>query len=158
MKEKSILYIIQGFIGSGKTTFSKKLANETGAIRLNPDELVCNMFSYDEYMTNWDNCFNYVMDIIWDKTKVYLHENNSVILDMGFWLREDRDFARLVARECHADFVHYFLNVPDEILKQRIIKDRPLGWVRKHLNDFESNKVKFVLPEKDEQAIIINNF
>lgn len=158
MKEKSILYIIQGFIGSGKTTFSKKLSNETGSIRLNPDELVCNMFSYDEYMNNWDNCFKSAMDIIWDKTKQYLKQNKSVILDMGFWLKEDRDYARLIARECGGDVIHYFLNVPDEILKQRILMDRPFEWARKHLDNFEINKSKFVLPEEDEKAIIINNF
>lgn len=158
MKENAILYIIQGFIGSGKTTYSKKLSNETGAIRLNPDELVCEIFSYDEYMNNWDNCFNSAMDIVWDKTKKNLKENKSVILDMGFWLKEDRDFARSIAKEYGADVIHYFLNVPDEILKQRIISDRPLEWAQKHLDNFEINKSKFVLPEEDEEVIVINNF
>ena len=33
-----IVYLICGFIGAGKTTFSKKLETETGAVRITKDE------------------------------------------------------------------------------------------------------------------------
>ena len=58
MKESRTLYIIQGFIGAGKSTYSAKLAERTKAIHLNPDKIVTEMFKKDEYMNNWESCFD----------------------------------------------------------------------------------------------------
>ena len=77
---------------------------------------------------------------------------------MGFWKREDRDYARSIANECDANVIHYYLNVPNEILKERIVKTRSKEWAQIHLNNFESNLLKFEPPREDENVIIINNY
>ena len=44
-----VCYLICGFLGAGKTTYSQKLSKETGAIHLNPDEWCIKLFSKEEY-------------------------------------------------------------------------------------------------------------
>lgn len=158
MNKKATLYIIQGFIGAGKSTFSRKLAKETGAIHFNPDEWVKDLFSQDEYMSEWNKCFEFTTHNLWEKTKECLKENKDVIFDMGFWLKKDRDFAREIAKECNADLKHYYLYVPDDILKQRIISDRPTHWAKMHLENFEKNKALFEEPSEDENVVIVMNY
>lgn len=159
MKErKQILYIIQGFIGAGKTTFSKKLSRDTGAIRLNADEWVVEHFSESEYNLDWNTCFDKAVSTLWGEAEKYLRAGQDVIFDMGFWKKQDRDFARDFAGRLGAECKHYYLYVPDEILKQRIINARPEEWAKKHLQNFDKNKSAFEEPKEDEDFIKINNF
>lgn len=156
--KKTTLYIIQGFIGAGKTTFSRKLALETDAIHLNPDEWVSKLYSKEEYMKNWNMCFDETVNLLWNKTTEYLLSGHDVIFDMGFWYKKDRNFARTLANECKANFKHYYLYVSDDILKERIVSDRPKHWAKIHLENFDQNKQNFEEPEEDESPIIVNNF
>ena len=151
------LYIIQGFIASGKTTFSKKLSKEKNAIHLNSDEMVTKMYDKEYYMKNWDTCFDNALTTMWEKTKEYLLDNKDVILDMGFWKKADREYARNIAKECGVECIHYYLYVPDEILKERIINDRPSEWASIHLKNFDHNKSKFEEPDS-ENVIVIHNY
>lgn len=158
MDKKPVLYIIQGLVGSGKTTFAKKIAAETNAVHLNPDEWVTANYTKAEYMANWNNCFDDALIKLWNKTIEYLKDGQSVIFDMGFWYKKDRSFARVIAKECGADIKHYYLVVPDDVLKERIISTRPKEWAEKHLAKFDENKLSFEAPTEDENAEIINNF
>lgn len=155
--KKPTLYIIQGFIASGKSTFSRKLVQETGAIHLNPDSCVGEFFTEEETV-NWNYCFEKTVDILWQKAEKYLKNNQDVIFDMGFWYKKDRDFARQVASKCNANFIHYYLYVPDNILKDRIVSSRPPKWAELHLKNFDKNKKLFENPTEDENVVTISNF
>ena len=48
-QDKPICYLICGFLGAGKTTYSKKLAQQTNATHLNADELCMKLFKKEEY-------------------------------------------------------------------------------------------------------------
>lgn len=41
---KPVAHIVIGFIGSGKTTFARKLERETGAVRFTKDEWMVRLF------------------------------------------------------------------------------------------------------------------
>ena len=153
-----ILYIVQGFIAAGKSTFSKKLKIDTNSIHINPDEWVSKLYKEDEYMSNWNECFDATVNKLWIDTEEYLKDGKSVIFDMGFWKRKDRDYARNVANKCNAKCVHYYLFVPDEILKKRIISTRPEKWAKIHIENFNKNKSMFEKPSSDEEIIKINNY
>ena len=157
-KRQATLYIIQGFIASGKSTFSKKLSLETKAIHLNPDEWVTKLYEKEFCMNNWNDCFDNVLKKLWDDTKEYLNNGIDVIFDMGFWKKNDRDYARKIAFESGAICKHYYLYVPDEILKERIVFTRNEEWAKIHLQNFEKNKKQFEAPLKEEEAIVINNY
>ena len=81
---KPTCYLICGFLGAGKTTYSQKLAQETGAIHLNPDEWCMKLFDRTEYEKNWDICFSKTIALLWEKASEYAKQNKSVIFDMGF--------------------------------------------------------------------------
>jgi predicted kinase len=62
----AIAYVISGFIGAGKTTFSRKLEAQTGSIRINKDECIVQIFgklitldsdfeTYDDNITELTN-------------------------------------------------------------------------------------------------------
>lgn len=152
------LYIIQGFICAGKSTFCKQLTKNIDAICYNPDQWVEKVFDKKQIQENWDSCFDKTVEIIWQKIKQDLLSGKNVIFDMGFWKKADREKAREISKNCNAKCVHYYLFVPDEILKQRITKNRPENWAKIHLENFEKNKQKFEIPEKDEDVIVINNY
>lgn len=157
-KRQSTLYIIQGFIASGKSTFSKKLSLEAKAVHLNPDEWVAKLYEKEFYINNWNECFDNVLKKLWDDAKNYLNNGIDVVFDMGFWKKKDRDYARKIALECEAICKHYYLNVPEEILKERIISTRSKEWAKIHLENFDKNKKQFEEPFKEEGAIVINNY
>ena len=85
--KKSTLYIIHGFLGSGKTTFSKKSSLEIGAVHMNPDEWCVKLFDKKDYEHNWEKCSDETVNILWEKTAEYLTNRTDVIFDMGFWDR-----------------------------------------------------------------------
>ena len=156
--KKATLHIMQGFIAAGKSTYAQKLAMKEGAVYLNPDIWVIEHFSAENYMQNWNKCFSEAVNTLWEETKEHLSAGIDVIFDMGFWLRKDRDYAKMIAKKYNADFKHYYIYAPDEVLKQRIIETRPQEWAEQHLRNFNENKNKFQEPEEDENPIIINSY
>ena len=158
VNNKATLHIIQGFICAGKTTFAKKLSTEINAKFFNIDDVIIKEYSPDYYLKNWERCFNDVLNDVWKEIEICLNKGEDVVFDMGFWLKSDRDFARLVAKKCGAEIKLYYLFVPDDILKERIINSRPKEWANLHIKNFEINKSKFQEPKSDENAIIINNY
>jgi predicted kinase len=154
--KKATLYIIHGFIGAGKTTFSKKLESEIGAIRLNPDEWCVKIFEKKDYETNWEKCFADTMNILWNKTVENLKNGKSVILDMGFWDKESRDFARMIAKQNGADFKHYYIFTPDNVAKARI-SSRKGKIAENNIKNFDEIKKLFCPPDDDEIHTVINN-
>ena len=50
-----VCYLICGFLGAGKTTYSQKLSKETGAIHLNPDQYCMELFDKTEYEENFNH-------------------------------------------------------------------------------------------------------
>ena len=156
--KKAVLHIMQGFIGAGKSTYAKNLALEFGAVHLNPDAWVTERIPKEEYMRDWDKYFAAAVEAIWQEAAKHLADGTDVVLDMGFWFRKDRDYAKMIAEKSGAGFKHYYIYAPDEILKQRIVASRPPEWAAKHLENFAENKKKFQEPEKDEMPIVIQNY
>ena len=153
---KATLHIVQGFLGAGKSTFSKKLSSELNAVHLNPDELVEKLFESKDYEKDFGKCFDRAMDAVWKETIECLNNGTDVILDMGFWHRKDRDYARSIAEKCNADFKHYYISAPDEILKRRISL-RGGEVAKNNVKNFDEIKKQFQEPGTDENPIVIHS-
>ncbi len=154
---KAKMYLICGFLGAGKTTFSKKLAIEKQAIHLNPDEFCCKFFSKQEYESNWEECFAKSMDILWDEAAKAIKSGINVIFDVGFWSKASRDEARQKARYIGAEPVLYYLYAPDEELKCRIRQRKGLI-AQNNIKNFQTIKKLFEEPSDGEDFVRINNF
>lgn len=151
---KSILIVIQGFLGAGKTTYSKRLAAQTGVVRLNGDEYCSTNFSKEVLEADWDKCFSEAITNLYRQAEELLQSGQSVILDFGFWDRKSRDYAREVASRVGADFSHIYLNTPDELILNRLTK-RSGGIARKNLENYSSLKSLFEPPHVDELAEVV---
>ncbi|MEU6857561.1 ATP-binding protein [Glycomyces sp. NPDC046736] len=110
------LVLVCGLPGAGKTTLAKRLAREMPAVRLCPDEaLVETGFGlFDE------EARARVEEEQWDRAQDLLAGGASVILENGFWGREERDERRLRARELGAAVELRYLEVPLEELRRRM--------------------------------------
>lgn len=153
---KPILKIVQGFIGAGKTTYSKWLASQTGELRLNADEYCEVNFSKEDLEENWDSCFSQAISNLYVEAENQLRAGNNVILDFGFWDRKSRDYARDLAHRTGADFQHLYLDTPDDIILDRI-KMRSGAVADRNLQNFYKLKDCFEVPRADECAVKVNH-
>lgn len=113
--------LICGKLCSGKSTYAEKLRTETDAVLLSIDEIMLALFGLYAGETH---------DAYAEKTKRYLYGKSveiletgtDVILDWGFWKRDERAAAKefYAARKIPCEF--HYLDVCDGIWKERIEK------------------------------------
>lgn len=121
---RAVLHLMVGLPGSGKTTLAKKIAAETGAIRLTPDEWHLELFGDDFSDPAQEEAHNLrhgkVEKLMWELAEQLLSRGVSVILDFGFWAESEREFFASEAWRLGAGSRIHFLEVPFEELKRRI--------------------------------------
>lgn len=110
------LYMLMGLPGSGKTTVGRKLEIDKSAVLLTPDvwmeRIVGNGFDADRRKA--------VHAVQLDLAERLLKIGCDVILEFGFFSREERDIARSCASRAGAESELVFLDPPLEELRQRL--------------------------------------
>ena len=117
------LYLMVGLPCSGKTTRAKQLEQEASALRLTPDEWHVKLFGHDTYGTydpDHDRRHSAIESMLWQVAARALSLRVNVILDFGFWAKEERDDYRSRARELGAGSEVIFMDVSDEELMKRV--------------------------------------
>ena len=110
------LILICGLPGSGKTTLAKRLAPEVPAVRFSPDE-----WKHDLGIDYYDEVSRVRLEQrLWHLGQELLALGQSVILENGFWAREERDELRLVARRLGVAVELHYLEAPVEELWRRL--------------------------------------
>lgn len=151
------VFLICGFLGAGKTSISKQLTQEYDAEYMNVDNHVMEMFSPDEYESNWEECFTAAEEDLWQQIQQCATTNKNVVFDVGFWTRESRDAARRRATQSGMEPIMYYVYAPDEILKQRIA-NRPGKIAENNIKNFDTIRKMFEEPKTDEDFVRIDNF
>ena len=105
---------------SGKTTLAKKLEHEQSALRLTPDEWQVGLFGQDAKEPEHDARHSFIEAMLWNIASRALELGTNVILDFGFWAREEREDFRLRARQLGASSEVHFLDVPEDELMGRL--------------------------------------
>jgi len=105
---------------SGKTTRAKQLENEVFALRLTPDEWHVNLFGHDVLDPDHDKRHGIIESMLWQVAARALSLGTNVILDFGFWAKEERDDFRSRARELGARSEVIFMDVDEEELMKRV--------------------------------------
>lgn len=115
------IYILCGFIASGKTTYAVRVEAETGAIRFNLDEWMLPLFGEHMERVVFDEKLLVLSEKFKDLAEKLLVQNVSVILDFGFWRRQQRAEITAWAHGLNANLqlVHFIVDV--EICKSRAI-------------------------------------
>jgi len=85
------VHLIVGLPCSGKTTFAKRLAGQTGALRLTPDDWHARLFGNDTTDPGHDQRHDRIEQIMWDLAQTLVARRIDVILDFGFWTAAERE-------------------------------------------------------------------
>src|SRR5438128_1902118 len=97
MKRKPIVYLICGFIGAGKTTFAKKLEEKTGAVRITKDEWSIRLVGNDPTIDGYEEWDHKICGLSRDVAFQLAEKGIDVIIDEGFWEKEQRDEITVIA-------------------------------------------------------------
>ena len=105
---------------SGKTTLAKQLEQERSALRLTPDEWQVALFGQDAEEPEHDARHSLIESMLWNIASRALELGTNVILDFGFWAREEREDYRVRAKRLGASSEVHFLDVSEEELLRRL--------------------------------------
>lgn len=105
---------------SGKTTLAKKLEGEYSALRLTTDAWHVPLFGQDATEPEHDARHSLIESMLWGIASRALELGVNVILDFGFWAREEREEYRLRAKQLGASSEIHFLDVSKDELFRRL--------------------------------------
>jgi predicted kinase len=146
------LILICGLPGSGKTTLAKRLALDVPAARLCPDE-----WKHDLGIDYYDEDRRVRLEQrLWRLGQELLGLGQSIILENGFWAREERDELRLGARSLGVPVELHYLEAPiDELWRRLDIRNELAvpGTVPIKREDLEKWALQFEAPDAAEQAL-----
>ncbi|MDB5472436.1 MAG: ATP-binding protein [Caulobacter sp.] len=149
MNQPATLHLICGLPGSGKSTLARRLAGETGALRLSSDVWL-KALEADGY----DIVARARVEALqWDLATELLGRGVSVILEAGFWTRAERDVCRAGAAAARATAVLHFCDAPVEELQRRVAArnaDLPADSYRVNADDIPDWVPLFERPGADE--------
>ncbi|EKM26624.1 AAA family ATPase [Vibrio sp. HENC-03] len=115
------IYFVCGFIGSGKTTYSKALAEKQRAFRFSIDEWMLPL--YGEHMERdvFDSRLATLQALFKDSALQLFSLDVPVIFDFGFWRKTDREAFVDWASSLEVDSEVHYLDVPFETCQQRAL-------------------------------------
>jgi predicted kinase len=120
MKTEPVVYVICGFIGAGKTTFAKNLEKKTGAVRITKDEWLIRLIGNDPTVEGFEEWDHRICGLSRDVAFDLVEKGIDVILDEGFWEREQRDKIRQRIDAMGAREALYYLDTPVETIRERV--------------------------------------
>ena len=115
------VYLICGKICSGKSTYAEQLRVQNNAVLLSTDEITLALFGqhcgdkHDDYVERTQN-------YLFSKSLELLEVGINVILDWGFWLKEERDYAREFYNSRNIECEFHYIDISDETWKARLEK------------------------------------
>lgn len=157
-KNKPIAYLVCGFIGSGKTTFARKLEKETGAARFTKDEWMVKLFGNNPPHDKFPEYDSKMTELATEMALKCLASGASVIIDDGFWYRKQRDEIRQKLKVIGVETKLYYLNSPVDLMKERTVKrseNPPVDSFYITEQEFDDYLKMFQPPSDDEEFITI---
>ena len=150
--QRARLILICGLPGSGKTTLAKQLAEQVRAVPLSPDEWkhALGIGDYD------DEARVRLEDRLWRLARELLTLGQSVIMENGFWSRDERDELRVAARALGATVELLYLEASvDELWGRLELRNQEVepGAVPIERGDLEKWAAQFEEPDVVELAL-----
>lgn len=121
MKRQPIVYLICGFIGAGKTTFAKRIEKETGAVRITKDEWSIRLIGNDPTIDGYEEWDRKIIGLSRDIAFYLAEKGIDVIMDEGFWAKEERDELKRKINAIGAEVVMYYVETSIETIRERVV-------------------------------------
>lgn len=156
--KKPVAHIVIGFIGSGKTTFARRLEQETGAVRFTKDEWMVRLFGNTPPEDTFEEYDQKMASLATDMALKCLRAGIDVVIDEGFWAKEQRDEIKERVRSVGAIPRMYYLKVPLEVMKARTLRrteEPPVDSFTIDEESFNYYWAFFQPPDEDEGCTLI---
>jgi predicted kinase len=152
------VHLVCGFLGAGKTTFSKALTEQKSAVRFSLDELYLRLFA-DEPTYELDaKAMERLLAALNDIWPQVAKAGIDVVLDFGFWHRALRDDVRERAHSIGAATHLYWLRCPDKVAIARCLqRNGTPGAFLISAQGFQELKARFEPPGSDELSEIVDS-
>ncbi len=115
---KPTLILFCGLPGAGKTTLGKKLAQETGLLRLCTDDWMADqgldLLDEHQHARSWRT--------LWQHAWELLERGQSLIFEDGLWTQEERNVIRERTKQLGIRTEMHYFDVPMEELVRRLKK------------------------------------
>ncbi len=147
------LHLMVGLPCSGKSTYARRLEEETNAFLLSLDVWHLRLFGDDVGDARHDARHTVIENIMWDIAKRILELGGDVVLDYGCWARAERDDYRNRAKGLGAHFILHYMDVPHAELYRRLEErnsNLPDGSFRIPKTEMDRYLPLFQPPEADE--------
>lgn len=149
------LFLMVGLPASGKTFRARELAAERGALRLTADEWALTLFGQEDRHQEPGGKRWLLEGRLVALAIDTLHLGLSVILDFGFWSREERAALRWMAASVGASCQIVYLPVEREVQWSRIQnrwKNTPEQTFPMAETELDPWREQFQVPDADELA------
>ena len=116
----SCAILICGKIGAGKTTYAKKLVKERGAVLLSVDEIT---LLFGQYLGDkHDGVVERAQRYLFEKAAELLAKGVTVVLDWGFWQKDERGEAAAFFAERGFRAEWHYVKVSDAVWRGNLAK------------------------------------
>jgi predicted kinase len=122
MKAIPTVYLLCGFIGAGKTTFARELELRTGSVRITKDEWLIKLIGNDPTIEGYADYDHRVVELSRSVAFQLVDKGIDVILDEGFWAKEERTLLRRRIEGTGTRAVLYYVDTPIETIRQRVAR------------------------------------
>jgi predicted kinase len=83
--------LIHGYLGAGKTTLARRLERNIPAIRFSHDEWMVRLYGSDPPIEQFADFYRRIYEQVEEIWLRCLELGIDVVLDFGFWSRQERD-------------------------------------------------------------------
>jgi len=151
------VHLIYGYLGAGKTTFARQLERNIPAIRFSHDEWMVRLYGDDPPIEQFAVFYWRIHEQVQEIWLRCLELGLDVVLDFGFWTRQERDATRAKIIALGAEARLYRLTCPEDEAWRRIEKRNAnlQGSLLIVRNTFEVFKERFEPLDPDETRIEI---
>lgn len=150
--------VLCGKVGSGKTTYAKKLSEALNAVVLSVDEWMLTVYGRDIPCSEHKMRVELVEKALYREGHKILKRGVPIIFDFGYWTKEERN---LVKKEFDTYEVEiHYIETEESLLYERVIKRNAEGLELEYQMSMETHKVlnsRFEVPSEDEHVVKVMN-
>ena len=148
--------MICGLPGSGKTTLANELVKSLGAVKLCADEWIYDLLDTQENIAERDR-LRLPVETLLHKLALELCVNGmSVILDNGFWVKEEREMYRKTATDLGINVEIHYMDANYDLLWRRIQnrnENLPTGTFKNYKHELDEWMKVFEAPKVEELSM-----